>query len=66
MPLSPPVTTITSCLATSIIATALSSADWAMSNRPAASPSRWFLELSVNASSSAIPCRAKMPLASPA
>src|SRR5262245_45058601 len=66
IPLSPPDRITTSCLATSIIATALSSAACAMSNWPAARPSRWLREFSVRCSSSASPCRAKMPLAIPA
>src|SRR5262245_49620172 len=66
MPLSPPVTMITSCLATSTIATALSTAESAMSTVPAASPSRCRVEFSVNESSGVMPCRAKMPFATPA
>jgi hypothetical protein len=58
MPLSPPVTMTTSCLATSTIATALSTAASAMSIVPAARPSRCRVEFSVKESSSAMPWRA--------
>src|SRR4030095_13985582 len=66
MPLSPPVTMITSWWATSTIATALSTAASAISIVPAASPSRCRVEFSVKESSGAMPCRTKMPFATPA
>src|ERR1700722_5026475 len=65
IPLSPPARITTSALATSIIATALSSADCAMSNWPAVRPSRWLRELLVSCSSSSMPWRAKIPCAIP-
>src|SRR5437762_4241964 len=66
MPLSPPVTIRTCFFAVSTMATALSTAAWTTSKRPAARPSRWAVEFSVKESSSVTPRLAKMPLAMPA
>src|SRR6266508_4712796 len=66
MPLSPPETMTTSCLATSIMATALSTAECTTSNLPAARPSRWLREFSVRWSSILKPRCSKTPLAMPA
>src|SRR5256885_6142759 len=66
MPLSPPVTMRTCFLAVSTMATALSTAAWTTSKRPAARPSRWAVEFSVKESSSVTPRLAKIPLATPA
>ena len=65
VPPSPPETITTSTLATSIMAMALSTAECTTSNLPAARPSRWALELSVNSNSSLMPCLAKMPFSTP-
>src|SRR5256885_11676330 len=66
MPLSPPVTMRTCFLAVSTMATALSTAAWTTSKRPAARPSRWAVEFSVKESSSVTPRLAKIPFATPA
>src|SRR5438309_2350795 len=66
MPLSPPVTIRTCFFAVSTMATALSTAAWTTSKRPAARPSRWAVEFSVKESSSVTPRLAKIPFATPA
>ena len=65
VPPSPPDTITTSTLATSIIASALSTAECTISNFPAARPERCAFELSVNSNSSLMPCLAKMPFSTP-
>src|SRR5713226_9651447 len=61
MLLSPPVTMTTSLPASSTMATALSTAAWAIWNSPAARPSRCSCEFEVNSTSTFTPWRSKMP-----
>src|SRR5690349_10558124 len=66
MPLSPPETMTTSSLATSIMASALSTAECATWVLPEARPSRCGREPSVSSRSILKPRRSKMPVAMPA